>query len=66
MKYFAIHLGIGFVLLLQAFVRSKGACNALRKNTLETLTLWVGALLLWPIILAGELREWWQNRGHEP
>lgn len=62
MKYLAIHLGLGLVLIAQAVIRSKNARYELRKNTLETLTTWMGVVILWPIVLAGELREWWRDR----
>lgn len=64
MTYFAVYLAVGFVLALQAILRSSCARYELRKNTLETLTTWAGVIMLWPLVLAGEAREWWVYRRH--
>jgi hypothetical protein len=65
MKYALAYIAIGLGLILQVVVRSQDTRYQLRKNTLETLTTWTGVAILWPLVLVGEVREWYRNRKKE-
>lgn len=62
MKYLAMYVGLGFLLAMQAVARSRNARYELRKRPLETLTNWVGVIMLWSSVLLAEFCEWWKDR----